>query len=101
MMHTPGPWKTEFVDSDLSWNVVDANGKDVIGMDGFWRGDESDKANAILCAAAPEMLEMLVELQQCAQYWSEYDVPIGIVDRLNAIISKAKGDSHGESDQIG
>ena len=48
-----------------------------------------------------EMLDVLIELQQCAQYWSEYDVPIGIVDRLNAVIEKAKGDSHGESDQIG
>ena len=90
-MHTPGPWKIGFVGSDLGWNVIDDNGGDIIGMEGFWRGDGTDKANAVLCAAAPEMLDMLIELQQCAQYWSEYDVPLGIVDRLNMVIEKAKG----------
>ena len=35
------------------------------------------------------MLDMLIELQECADYWSEYDVPLGIVDRLNNVIEKA------------
>ena len=51
-----------------------------------------DRANARLIAAAPDMLDMLIELQESAQYWSEYDVPLGIVDKLNAVISKAKGE---------
>jgi hypothetical protein len=33
------------------------------------------------------LLAMCVELSECAEYWSEYDVPIGIVDRLNAAIA--------------
>ena len=51
-----------------------------------------DRGNARLIAAAPEMLDMLIELQESAQYWSEYGAPFDIVNRLNAVISKAKGE---------
>jgi hypothetical protein len=44
-----------------------------------------------LFAAAPEMLEVLEELDECASYWSQYDVPIGIHDRIKRAIAKAKG----------
>lgn len=39
-----------------------------------------------------DMLKMLLELQECAAYWSEYDVPLGIKDRLNETIKKARGE---------
>ena len=42
-------------------------------------------------AAFPEMLAVLKDLAESAAYWSEYDVPIGIVDRINAAIKKAEG----------
>lgn len=48
-------------------------------------------ANARLIAAAPELLEVLQELQESASYWSEYDVPLGIVERIHAAIQKATG----------
>ena len=38
-------------------------------------------------AAFPEMLAVL----KIAVDWIEYDVPIGIVDRINAAIKKAEG----------
>ena len=41
--------------------------------------------------AFSEMLAVLKDLQESAAYWSEYDVPIGIVDRINAAIKKAEG----------
>ena len=44
-----------------------------------------------LAAAAPALLDVCVDLVESAEYWSEYDVPIGIVDRLNAAIAKAGG----------
>lgn len=37
------------------------------------------------------MLNVLLELQESASYWSEYDVPLGIVDRINSAINKAVG----------
>lgn len=46
--------------------------------------DHSKKVNA-------EMLAVLKELQESAAYWSEYDVPLGIVDRINQAIEKAEG----------
>ena len=38
-----------------------------------------------------ELLSICAELQESAEYWSEYDVPLGIVDRLKAAIASVKG----------
>ena len=35
------------------------------------------------------MLAVLQELQESASYWGEYDVPLGIVERINAAIDLA------------
>ena len=82
--HTPGPWIARMNCDVIAGERLVAN-----CMTGWLK---EGRANARLIAAAPEMLDMLIELQESAQYWSEYDVPIGIVDRLNAVISKAKGE---------
>ena len=38
-----------------------------------------------------KLLAVCEELSACAEYWSEYDVPLGIVERLDAAIAEAKG----------
>ena len=38
-----------------------------------------------------ELLSICAELQESAEYWSEYDVPLGIVERLTAAIASVKG----------
>lgn len=43
-----------------------------------------------LRAINAQMLAVLLELQESAAYWSEYDVPLGIVDRIDAAIAAAK-----------
>ena len=43
-----------------------------------------------LCKFAPQMYSVLKELQESASYWSEYDVPLGIVDRINDILKKVE-----------
>lgn len=43
-----------------------------------------------LKAERDALLAVTKELQESAAYWSEYDVPLGIVDRLNAAIAKAE-----------
>lgn len=45
---------------------------------------------ARLIEAAPHLLAVAKELEESASYWSEYDVPLGIVDRLRAAIAKAE-----------
>ena len=39
---------------------------------------------------ADKLLVVCEELEESADYWSEYDVPIGIVDKLKAAIASAK-----------
>jgi hypothetical protein len=55
------------------------------------RDQDQKKADARLMAAAPDLLSVCKELADSAAYWSEYDVPLGIVDRLNVAIAKAEG----------
>lgn len=38
-----------------------------------------------------QLLAVLTELQECSAYWSEYDVPLGIVGRIDAAIASVKG----------
>ena len=39
---------------------------------------------------AHQMYSVLKELQESAYYWSEYDVPLGIVDRINDVLKKVE-----------
>ena len=102
--HTPGPWiyAREFGPNitELPRITTIARCADfVIGLEcdypgGDYRnGDPSgdEEADARLIAASPDMLSVLQELKESASYWSEYDVPLGIVDRINAAIAKATG----------
>lgn len=93
--HTPGPWNVGLsevrVDCDdgtcfVIWPNTKLSSEEIA---------LATRANARLIAAAPELLSVLEELQESASYWSEYDVPLGIVDRINAAIAKAKGETHG------
>jgi len=95
-LHTPGPWTAEPPDHvDIYGNPVPVDlftpeywfisgpGADVHGL--------MTAADARLIAAAPDLLAVLQDLQESAGYWSEYDVPIGIVERINAAIAQATG----------
>lgn len=42
------------------------------------------------------LLTICEELQESAEYWSEYFVPLGIVDRLDAAIASVKGGTNSE-----
>ena len=48
-------------------------------------------SNGELIAAAPDLLAVVKELEESSSYWSEYDVPLGIVDRIRSAIAKAEG----------
>ena len=53
--------------------------------------DIRNMAHARLLTAAPDLLAVCADLVESAEYWSDYEVPCGIVDRLNAAIAKAGG----------
>lgn len=44
----------------------------------------------VLEAERDAAVKVLIELRESASYWSEYDVPVGIVDRIDAAINTAR-----------
>ena len=100
MPHTPGPWEISLREMLDGWVIVVDRDGGIVANVNTETGPNipplvSRKmpagANAALIAAAPEMLSMLLELQECAGYWSEYDVPLGLKERLDEVIKKARG----------
>jgi len=87
--HTPGPWKYSPPDDQVvdlftpEYFFIEGPGADVHG--------HMTLADARLIASAPDLLAVVKELEESAGYWGEYDVPVGIVDRLRAAIFKATG----------
>ncbi len=101
---TPGPWIeagpssdgiTIRVDSVVTDRFDDPGdlGDDICIMPDY-NDEETNVANASLIAAAPDMYAVLKDLEESVDYWSEYDVPIGIVDRIKAALAKAEGKNH-------
>ncbi len=85
--HTPGPW---FAASEGSYKVASVTSNTGIYADTLPEAAQI-AADARLIAAAPDLLSVCKELVASAAYWSDYDVPVGIVDRLRAAIAKAEG----------
>ena len=108
MKHTPGPWYASY-EPEVDCDEMIQTGAHSYAFSGgyseedFFTGEifavedgepvtictVERERDAELIAAAPEMLEMLLELQECAGYWSEYDVPLGIAEKLDSVIAKA------------
>ena len=57
------------------------------------RTTEQRDRHVYMILAAPALLSICEELLESAAYWSEYDVPLGIVDRLREAVRDAKGES--------
>jgi hypothetical protein len=113
--HTKGPWEVDCNQwGTMPWSGLivrtrndgdngesDHDGLMIVGVgDCGWNnlkysmpilGPQLSEADARLIAAAPDLLAVCQELAESAAYWSEYDVPLGIVDRLKAAIAKATG----------
>lgn len=46
-----------------------------------------------LIQSAYQLREVLEELEESSDYWSEYDVPLGIVGRIKAALKAARGEA--------
>lgn len=69
--------------------VWDSNGKSLCSFDST-KQPSLATSRARLTAAAPDLLAVCKELEESSEYWSEYDVPLGIVDRMKKAIAKAE-----------
>ena len=95
MKHTPGPWH---VDPGFLFDVVASDGRDVAEThlsDGHERPDDERWANAILIAAAPDMLRALEAAShalRCYQYGNgSPELAESVADHADKIIARAKG----------
>lgn len=109
--YAPGPWRVGDTKVDLNYKQIEiwshdctddekccrrsecvafVNGSTNPMLD-WWSGARDMRQHARLIAAAPEMLEVLIEIMECADYWSEYYVPIGLPERIKNTIQKATG----------
>ena len=84
-IHTPGPWIVShdpdaYSDDDYCIGVPDGK-VDLVAV--------CSKQDSALISAAPDMYAVLQELAECSEYWSEYDVPLGIHERIKAALTKA------------
>ena len=88
----PEPWKTNVESSDVDeYNFVYVSCDDSMCL---WSGDatyDMDVATANLISAAPDLYAVVEELEESSSYWSEYYVPLGIVERIQAALRKARG----------
>lgn len=97
--HTPGPWTTKFrrhVNFEENSHIhllTDKEGFN-IGLLSSWVNDPETKleakANALLIAAAPDLLEALEELLLA---WDECQNPRdGVAEHARSAIARAKGE---------
>jgi len=90
--HTPGPWRLQLGKGVQFDYIINTKKDQPVACFSHYKQftKKETKANARLIAAAPDLLAVVKELEESASYWSEYDVPLGIVDRLRAAIAKAE-----------
>jgi hypothetical protein len=89
--HTPGPWAVKHHEDTDTYSIIVAGRQWNSWTVAALGHSKEDEANARLIAAAPDLLAVCQELEESVEYWSEYDVPLGIVDRIRAAIAKATG----------
>jgi hypothetical protein len=93
MSHTPGPWLT--TESTEHWGRVNVTIQAAFTANDIataWQGNtETNRANARLIAAAPELLEALEIVKQWDIENFALDIPIEIRKKMQAAIEKARG----------
>jgi hypothetical protein len=95
MSHTPGPWLT--TESTEHWGRVNVTIQAAFTANDIataWQGNtETNRANARLIAAAPELLDALEIVKQWDIENFALDIPIEIRKKMQAAIAKARGQS--------
>lgn len=79
--HTPGPWVTEdlFIKDESDNKIAEVH----------WRRNEDQEvANALLIAAAPDLLEALDSIVEMNP-----PLPMGMIEAAEAALAKARGEA--------
>jgi len=89
MSHTPGPWLT--TESTEHWGRVNVTIQAAFTVNDIataWQGNtETNRANAQLIAAAPDLLEALIEVFED----NELVNSVSWIDKASTAIAKARG----------
>ena len=86
--HTPGPWN-----NDCSGNITHQDGQPIAFVN--WTAYDAGQANASLIAAAPDLLEALVAIDNALRAaWSNGSLPDSVIpaelaQQCSAAIAKA------------
>lgn len=89
--HTPGPWYIRNLGPHQNNRLVDdieiCHGDDECICDMVY-----SEADATLMAAAPYMLEVLIDCEEATFHMSERVIPLTLSDRVRLAIARATGD---------
>lgn len=85
--HTPGPWEVS-KDYPLQVKAVNAPSHNTVALFGDFYERPTREANGRLIAAAPELLEALIEAEQMIHAG---ELNEGTMNIIRAAIAKAKG----------
>jgi hypothetical protein len=88
--YTPGPWiasgDSKYIDSDDGW-IAEVNSWPTSPVKQVPEGSEKHQANARLIAAAPDLLDALLEIVARNEIQNWFNL-----DQARAAIAKAKGE---------
>jgi hypothetical protein len=89
--HTPGPWKllSKFGD----FEIVASDGESLMGGETYCPWAPENPYDWHLIAAAPELLEALVDMVEAVEYVMGLGVPNKETAEARAAIAKAQGES--------
>ena len=74
--------------TDLDYDETRANARRIVAAVNACEGISTE---ALEAGAVRDLVAVVDELLYSAAYWSQYDVPLGIVDRMRTALDKAKG----------
>jgi hypothetical protein len=92
-MHTPGPWvRRNIASKDMYVGPANDGGSPNVAIipKRITRSDDEQMANALLIAAAPELLEALRAIAEGCSFPAD-DVQRAVRDRARTAIAKATG----------
>jgi hypothetical protein len=90
---SPGPWEyvteIEYLnDYPYSYMHRIKIGSRTLTIAAFGDDRETEEVrDARVLAASRKMLEVLIEVMEGVEYWSKYNVPIGLLDKIKTVIN--------------